>query len=677
MKTISTFPNEVIEEENVFIPVTDGIRLAARIWRPKGSENAPVPAILEYIPYRKRFGTAVRDEHTHPYLAGHGYACIRLDIRGSGESEGVLTDEYLQSELDDGVAALHWIADQPWCDGNIGMMGISWGGFNGLQIAAMQPEPLKAIVTMSSTDDRYSDDIHHMGGCLLGDNLSWASVMFSYNTMPPDPALVGSRWRDMWLERLDSSGLWLKNWLQHQRRDAYWRHGSVREDYSAIKVPVFAVSGWADGYTNSVFRLMENLDVPRKGMVGPWGHIYPHFGRPGPAIDFLSELLRWWDRWLKGKDTGVEDDPMITAWMLDSAPPNPEYDHRPGQWVGENIWPAPNITFERFTIAEGRNLRPEKKIPSQKEEEVNLDVQSPVTLGLHSGKWCSYANGPDLASDQRADDGGALVFQSDPLTEDRYILGAPEVELELASDCPVAMVAVRLSDMRPDHQVTRITYGMLNLTHRDSREHPEKLKPGCFYRVRVPMCYIAQKIPKGHRVRLSISTVYWPLAWTPPASVRLTIRTEKSMLTLPCRTPKGSDEALEFGAPVQSPGPSVTSLAPPSHEWVTHQDLGRQWTELRVTDDRGKMRLDRIDLTVGARAVETYGARPGDFTSATGETEWYRTLQRDGWLIETRTRTCLTSDQENFYLTAELDAWENGARVRCQSWNETIPRDMV
>lgn len=677
MKTIEEFPQEIIEEENVFIPVTDGLHLAARIWRPKGSETAPVPAILEYIPYRKRFGTTVRDEHTHPYLAGHGYACVRLDIRGSGESEGVLTDEYLQSELDDGVAALHWIADQPWCDGNIGMMGISWGGFNGLQIAALQPEPLKAVVTMSSTDDRYSDDIHHMGGCLLGDNLSWSSVMFSYNTMPPDPALVGERWRDMWLDRLDSSGLWLKTWLQHQRRDAYWRHGSVREDYSAIKVPVFAVSGWADGYTNSVFRLMEHLDVPRKGLIGPWGHIYPHFGRPGPAIDFLSELLRWWDCWLKGIDTGVEDDPMICAWMQDSAPPNPEYDMRAGRWVAEPSWPGPGIAPERYIIAEGRTLRPEAEVPTHGGGEVGLDVQSPVTLGLHSGKWCSYANGPDLASDQRDDDGGALVFQTAPLEEDIELLGAPEVELELASDRPIAMVAVRLSDMRPDHQVTRMTYGMLNLTHRDSRDHPQELEPGCFYRVRVPMCYTAQRVPKGHRVRLSISTVYWPLAWTPPEAVRLTVRTEKSTLTLPCRPQQNNEQVLEFGEPVQAPGPAVTSLAAPEHEWMIRQDLGRRWTELRVIDDRGAMRLDDIDLTTRARAVERYGAKPGDFSSPTGETEWVRTFERGDWRIETRTRTRLTSDRDNFYLTAELDAWENGARIRCLSWNETIPRDMI
>ncbi|MDN3718255.1 CocE/NonD family hydrolase [Roseibium salinum] len=659
------------------MPATDGLRLAARIWRPEGSSEQPVPAILEYIPYRKRFGTSVRDEHTHKYLAGHGYACIRLDIRGSGESEGVLSDEYLQSELDDGVAALHWIAEQDWCDGNIGMMGISWGGFNALQIAAMQPEPLKAIVTIASSDDRYSDDIHHMGGTLLGDNLSWSSVMFSYNTMPPDPALVGDRWRDMWLERLDHSGLWLKTWLQHQRRDAYWRHGSVCEDYSAIKIPVYAVSGWADGYTNSVFRLMENLDVPRKGLVGPWGHIYPHFGRPGPAIDFLSELLRWWDRWLKGKETGIENDPMICAWMQDSVPPNPDYDYRPGHWASEAEWPSPRVSNRRY-IAGPRTLRPEDRYPAGEEEQVELDVQSPATLGLHSGKWCSYANGPDLSGDQRLDDGGGLIFQSEPLEEDLDLLGRPDVELELAADQPVALVAVRLSDMRPDHQVTRISYGMLNLTHRDSRQHPEKLEPGRFYRVRVPLCYIAQRVPRGHRVRLSISTVYWPLAWTPPEPVKLTIRTEKKLTHPACSRAgrgRGRHRVRRTGAGARSDavghrGSDPRMADPPGSRQPVDRAEGdgrsRHLPAERYRPDGG-----------GACGIEKYGVATGDFTSSTGETEWVRTLSREDWHIETRTRTRLTSDRENFYVTAELDAYEDGARIRCLSWNETIPRDLV
>jgi hypothetical protein len=281
MHTVRDFPHAVEEHENVWIEMADGARLAARIWLPEGAESAPVPAILEYIPYRKRDMTAVRDSLMHPYIAGHGYACVRVDLRGSGESDGVLTDEYLPQELDDGVAVIDWLARQPWCDGKVGMIGISWGGFNGLQIAALRPPALQAVISACSTDDRYADDIHHMGGCLLGDNLSWASVMFAYNSLPPDPALVGERWHAMWLERLRGSGLWLDTWLGHQRRDGYWRHGSICEDFGAVQCPVYAVSGWADGYSNAVFRLLAGLDVPRKGLIGPWAHRYPHIGEPG------------------------------------------------------------------------------------------------------------------------------------------------------------------------------------------------------------------------------------------------------------------------------------------------------------------------------------------------------------------------------------------------------------
>ena len=676
MKTVSEFPREIIEQENVWIPVTDGLKLAARIWRPKDSASNPVPAILEYIPYRKRFGSTERDEITHKYLAGHGYACIRLDIRGSGESEGVLTDEYLEEELADGVSALNWIADQDWCTGSVGMMGISWGGFNALQIAALKPEPLKAIVTVSSSDDRYADDIHHMGGALLGDNLSWSSVMFSFNTMPPDPALVGDKWRDMWRERLEGSGLWLSTWLQHQRRDQYWRHGSICQDYSDVEIPVYAVSGWADGYTNTVFRLVENLPGPTKGLVGPWGHTYPHIGRPGPAIDFLSELLRWWDRWLKGDENGIEDEPPLSIYLQDSAPPNPEYDHRPGRWVTTEAWPSRDVEQRVFKLGEGGALCPE----DVDVEEKGLDVASPVTLGLFAGKWCSYANGPDLAGDQRFEDGGALIFQTEPLEEDLDILGAPVVELELSSDKPIAMVAVRLSDRRPDHQITRITYGMLNLTHRKSREHPAPLEPGQTYRVEVPLNHIGQTIPKGHRIRVSVSTVYWPLAWTPPEPTKLTIQTGASRLVLPVRTEAAQQSdanGKSFGPPVAAPGPATTVIEPAENTWKVQRDLASKYSELEVVDSRGVFRLDDIDLTVGAHARETYSAVTGDFTSVRGKVEWVRTLERDDWTIMTRTTTTLTSDEKNFYITAELDAYEGDVRFACKSWNETIPRDLV
>ena len=339
------------------IEMADGCRLAARIWMPDNAEAQPVPAILEYIPYRKRDLTAERDDINHRYFAGHGYAGVRVDLRGSGESDGVLTDEYLPLELDDGIQVLRWIASQPWCNGHVGMIGISWGGFNGLQIAALQPPELKAVITLCSTDDRYADDVHYMGGCLLLDNLSWASTMFSYNTCPPDPALVHD-WREQWMTRLKESGLWLDTWLRHQRRDDYWKHGSICEDFSAVRCPVMAVSGWADGYSNAVFRLLEGLVVPRKGLIGPWSHKYPHLGVPGPAINFLREAVRWWDQWLGGRDTGIMEEPMLRVWMQDSTPPRPYYEHRPGRWVAEDRWPSDRIHEVRYPLAPGALAQP-------------------------------------------------------------------------------------------------------------------------------------------------------------------------------------------------------------------------------------------------------------------------------------------------------------------------------
>ena len=231
MRIVDRFPHEV-DEERLWIPMSDGIHLAGRVWRPATSGQRPVPAVLEFIPYRQRDLTAVRDSMHHPYLAGHGYACVRVDLRGSGDSEGVLTDEYLEQELRDAEEVLAWLAAQPWCNGRTGMMGISWGGFNALQVAARRPPEPRAIAAVSFTDDRYADDVHYMGGCLLTDNLSWASTMLAYNSCPPDPEVVGERWREMWHERLRGSGLWLAEWLRHQHRDDYWRHGSVCEDYA-------------------------------------------------------------------------------------------------------------------------------------------------------------------------------------------------------------------------------------------------------------------------------------------------------------------------------------------------------------------------------------------------------------------------------------------------------------
>ncbi len=670
MEYTNHLPFTVRHIENTWITMNDGVRLAARIWLPENAENQPVPAILEYIPYRKRDGVRQRDDIMNPYIAGHGYACVRVDIRGSGDSEGILHDEYLQQELDDGVSIIEWLAEQVWCDGNVGMIGISWGGFNGLQIAHMQPPNLKAVISACSTDDRYADDVHYMGGCLLGDNLSWASTMFSYNSLPPDPEIVGSKWRKMWKHRLEACDLWLEKWLKHQHRDEYWKHGSICEDFTKINIPVMAVSGWADGYSNAVFRLLENLDVPRLGLIGPWSHMYPHLGVPGPAIGFLQECLRWWDKWLKGRETGIMDEPMLRVWMLESMPPSTFYHQRFGQWASEEKWPPEEKTHLEYQLQEFQ-LVPKDQAVGQHE----IALQSPLSNGLLAGKWCSYSATPDLPHDQREEDGGAIVFNGPPLEESVQILGAPEVELELAANRPVAMVAVRLSDMRPDNKVTRVTYGILNLTHREGHEEPKELEPGKFYKVKIQLNGIAQNFPKGHRIRIAISSSYFPLAWPAPESTQLRIKTKGCGLTLPVHKPK--IEKIYFERPEGAAPGKVIQEKEGQHNWFVKRDLAKDQAMLEVVDDHGVYQIEDIKTKVLRKCREYYSYKGDNFQSAKGETCWERGFERKDWCVRTVTKTVLTCDKNYFYINAELDAYEKERRVFSRNFTKKIKRNLV
>jgi len=655
------------------IPMNDGAELAARAWVPPDAERTPVPAILEYIPYRLRDHKAIRDAEIHGWFARNGYASVRVDLRGSGDSDGVLQDEYLQQEQDDGLEVLRWIARQPWCNGRVGLFGLSWGGFNGLQLAALQPPELGAVISVCSSDDRYADDVHYMGGCLLTDNLSWASTMFAFNSCPPDPDAVGERWRDMWLARLEGSGLWLKNWLEHQRRTGYWKHASVCEDYDAIQVPVMVVSGWADGYSNTVFRLLKHLKVPRRGLVGPWGHKYPHMGGPGPAIDFLGECVRWWDQWLKGEDRGVEQDPMLRAWMLDRR--DPQLPDVTGHWIAEPHWPSPRIETTRFRLVR-RSL--ELDDGSTVPDSPPVTLQSPLSVGLFGGKWCSYAETTDLPSDQRLEDGGALIFDTEPLPDGLDMLGAAEVELELSADRPVAMVAVRLSDLSPNDRATRVTYGVLNLTHRDGHEEPTPLEPGRRYQVRLRLNEIAQRFYPGHRIRLAISSSYWPLAWPSPEPACLTLYPEGCRLHLPRRHGQDEDKHLRnLGSARRAPAPAHTLLAPAKREWQVIHNLARNEVTLDVVNNDPLLRLDDIGLAFGRDVEECYSFRNNRYDTVRGEVMQERRFERPGWHVRTVTRTVLTSTNKAFLIRATLDAYEGDVRVFAKSWDEEIPRDLI
>jgi putative CocE/NonD family hydrolase len=449
---------EITEEPDMGITLSDGCRLSARVWMPKDADDDPVPVILEYLPYRKRDGTCARDALTHPWFAMRGYACLRVDIRGNGDSEGLMEDEYTAQELNDAVEVINWAAAQPWCNGNVGMMGISWGGFNGLQVAALAPDPLKAVITLCSTVDRFADDIHYKGGCLLNENLGWGATMWSYSSRAPDPALRPEDWREMWLERLENEPFLPATWLRHQRRDAYWRHGSVCEDFSAIKAKVLAVGGWGDAYKNAVPQLVEVLPGA-KGIVGPWVHKYPHFAVPEPRIGFLQEALRWWDHWLKGLDTGVEDDPDYRAYLMDGVRPAAWYTERPGRWVAEDKRATSHLDTAQLHLTDDGL--------TDMAGPLDALVSSPAHCGADAGEYCAIWLGPEMPGDQRHDDALSRCFDSDPLTRDMDIVGAPRLSLTVASDQPQAQIAVRLNHIHPDGASTRITYGVLNLSHRN------------------------------------------------------------------------------------------------------------------------------------------------------------------------------------------------------------------
>ncbi|RUM97402.1 CocE/NonD family hydrolase [Pseudaminobacter arsenicus] len=668
MKTVTEFPREVVEIPDMGIVMPDGCRLSARVWMPQDAADKPVPVILEHLPYRKRDGTTARDCLTHPYFAGQGYACIRTDMRGNGDSEGLMEDEYTEQELQDACDVIAWAASQPWCNGNVGMMGISWGGFNSLQVAAMQPPALKAIITLCSTDDRYADDIHYKGGLLLNENLGWGSTMLSYSSRAPDPALVGEKWRAMWIERLENEPFLPAVWLRHQTRDAYWKRGSICEDFSRIKAATLAIGGWGDAYKNAVSRLVKGIEAPVKGIVGPWIHKYPHSAVPRPAIGFLQEALRWWDCWLKGIDTGVENDPAMRLYLMDSVPPRDWYEERPGRWIAEPDWPGANISIHRLHLAAGGMLADTAgALPS-------IAVASPQDCGMSGGEYCAIWLGPELPGDQREDDAKSVCFDTAALESPLDIVGSPVIRLKLAADRRNAMVTVRLCDVQPDGASTRITYGVLNLAHRDSHEFPQGLVPGEVMDITLKLDDIAYSIAAGNRLRVAISSTYWPLIWPSPEPVMLALH--EGAIDLPVR-PSGSGDEVSFGGPEAAAPWQTETLREVSNSRKVERHAKTGEVSLVIVDDFGQFRDKDHGLVEGGIAREWWTIHPDDPLSASGRTHWTATLSRGDWSLRTETFSEMHSDAKNFYLKGRIEAYEGENLVFTRNFEDRIPRNHI
>ncbi len=514
-------------DNHLVIKMQDGVELSARLWLPQIPQK--IPAIFEFIPYRKQGGMEHRDELAYPYFAQNHYAGVRVDLRGTGESLGDMVDEYTDQEWQDACEIIAWIAKQDWCDGNVIMMGNSWGGFNCLQLAALRPKNLRAVIASCATDDRYNLDIHYRGGCLLSENLLWSAQMNAYQSRCPDPRLIGEEWLKIWLARLENMDMLAKTWHEKQLFDDYWRHGSINQDFHAIQVPVLMVGGWNDLYASWMMRTMQNLTVPAYGVMGPWEHAYPNLVRVRPNFDFLGEVVKFADFHVKKIANNYDSTPKLRVFIQKPSQNTAEIARRSGFWheVADYKSYRP-ITKRLFCHANGRLELKRDKISEQKI--VPFDLKH----GHKAGRYLSgLAVDGDFAPNQHADDARALCFETAPLKNSLRILGYPKISIKFATNQALAQIIVRLNMVAPDGYSTRLSYACVNLSLNTAQTKVKKLKIGKFTKLSFDLDALGFEVPAGYKLRLAFGCSYFSQIIPCEKPFEITLNTKDCQINLP------------------------------------------------------------------------------------------------------------------------------------------------
>lgn len=650
--------------EHLWVPLPDGRRLAAKLWRPDTSEDHP--AILEYLPYRKRDGTAPRDATTHPVFAAAGYACLRVDISGSGESDGLFDDEYSEQELQDGVDVLAWMSEQIWCNGRIGMIGISWGGFNSLQIAARRPSQLKAIVTVCSTVDRYADDIHYMGGCLLTDNFNWGCQMTAYMTRPPDPDLRDD-WKRVWLERLKNLPFSSADWLRQSTRHAFWKHGSVCEDWQAIEAATLAIGGWADAYVNAPLALVKNLHAPCQSLLGPWEHKYPHIARINPA-DFHGEVLNWFDHYLKGVENGVDKQPAMRAWIPKFNSPTRDYASSSGRWTATDTPGSQRNTQQYHLHKEGLRHAPSSG---------SVAISTPLSVGSTAAYFCPGMRvGHELSDDQREDDALSVCFDSEPLEETLEVLGRPVLNIAFRVDKPTAQMCVRLCDANAEGVSQRVSYRAMNLCHITGHETPTPLQPGLTYHARIALNNCAHFFDVGQKIRVALSTSYWPVIWPARDTFMVELDLQSCTLELPVLTETEDLSGVTFPQEPRSfPTVDIEVIRDATSRTVHERQQDGALVH-ETWDDFGEKRYVETNWTEGSQVHQRFAIHPDDPLCASHFAEWQYQFAREDWRVVIDSQSRMTSSDKEFLLERQVSATENGELIFERTWKDTIPRGL-
>jgi putative CocE/NonD family hydrolase len=652
--------------EEVFIPMRDGVRLAATLYRPDTMKRGQrLPVVFEYLPYRKDDGTFGDDYGLYAYMVANGYIGARVDIRGTGRSEGHPPDrEYSDQEQTDGVEAIAWLARQPWSNGNVGMWGFSWGGFNSIQLAARRPPGLKAIIPAEATEDLFHDDIHYIDGLFHVDEYELSMEVQPAMTRSPDYPLDETSLA----ARFDNPP-WSLLYKKQQRDGPFWRRASLAPDrYDAIEVPALFLGGWYDGYRDSIPRMLEKLKSPAWAIVGPWNHSGPDSGHPGPAIEWRREAVRFFDRFLKGIDTGIEKDPRLAVYVRHAYAPDPGITTIPGEWRYEENWP----------IRRGReatlHLTPEHTLAAAAPPAGSHALAYVPSSGSAAGFWWG-----EVLPDQRPADAFSLVYDSEPLAADLEILGFPKALLSAGADAPLANWFVRLSDVTPAGEVTLVTGAGLSGAQRDSASDPKPLASGKLYPLEVELHFTSWVFPKGHRIRVAVSNALWPMIWPTPYAMttRLALGgAAGSRLVLPVIPPGPAHKRPSFATPqrytrapgVRSDGSGSTwpgkwsicrdEVRDASHgDWSGTAATQYSWGRVEAVEH---LTYDVVDAHPESAAVS------GDATT---------TVTLPDRVLAWSARLEVRSDEKNFYYRLRRELLRDGVTVRERTWQETIPRD--
>jgi len=669
---LSDVVHEGIEIKEVWIPMPDGVRLAASLFMPADrQESATFPILLEYLPYRKdesrnsQFGLV-------SYFVARDYIVARVDIRGTGASEGrLIAYEYTDQELDDCEAVIDWLSKQAWSTGSIGMFGISWGAFNSIQTAMRNPPALKAIVAVQGTDDLFRDDCHFIDGLMHIDSYEFGQDAYNILPAPPDYILDESYFRD----RFDTEP-WLLIYKRHQRAGPFWNRASLNTDYSSIRIPAFVIGGWYDGYRDSVPRMLEKCDAPVKGMMGPWAHTWPNWPYPEPGMEWRHEAVRWFDHWLKGKDTGIMDEPRFAVYIRKWHPPG-AVDKVPGYWRWEEGWPIERTKAMALYAQPDHTLSGVK--PAEPDEQAHRLRYVP-TVGVEASGNVNWWG--DFPWDQRGTDAYSLVYDSAPLEQDLEILGFPRAVLHVSADAPLANWIVRISDIAPDGTATQVAGAGLSGAQRESSEQPEALVPGRVYKLEYDLHFTSWVFPKGHRIRMAVNNALWPMIWPTPYGMTTTLginATNASRIVLPA-IPNSDRPQPDFLPPATDP-----------------ELPGYRYLQVGDETDSGyaeTKRIERLPLKVRTRIVAsgtsgsvypwakmtyweelTHEAQDSDPSKAGVTGHSRHKLELDGRTLIIETDLTFTSDDKNFYYTYTRRVLENGKCIKEKAWKETIPRD--